>query len=159
VSRDERGIVDGFNQYFENSDKVDGKAFRLKQHRFSSQLCDVLVDSLDPRFYLALEHKSVKTSSTNHLYFSQHFSESNDGHQVDRISRFVERSGRRGFLAVELKQGPGKPLQLFLVPWKDVRERFENDESGFSLEEIREYTQVPRRNQEYMIGNAIVAYV
>lgn len=156
MGRDERGIVEGFNEYFARSDDVDGYAHRKKQHRFSSQICDVLVDSSDPRFYLAVEHKSVKTSSTNKLYFSQHFSDPEDGRpQVERFSEFVDRTGRTGVLAVELKRGMGKPLQLFLVPWRDVLERYRSDEAGFSLEEIKEYPQVERRDRKYRMGEAV----
>ncbi|MFB6147254.1 MAG: hypothetical protein ABEJ66_00060 [Candidatus Nanohaloarchaea archaeon] len=60
----ERELVNAFNDFFEEED-IDGIAHRKKQHRFSSQLCDVLVDSEHEMFYLAIENKSVKEDSTN----------------------------------------------------------------------------------------------
>lgn len=147
----ERALVNAFNRFFED-EKIEGIAHRKKQHRFSSQLCDVLVDSPHDMFYLAIENKSVKTKSTNKLYFSQHFSVSDGGHQVERISDFVDRSGRKGFLAVELKRGVGRPRKAFMVPWTDVREKYESEEAGFHLDEIKQYPEVLRDSQDYSIA-------
>ena len=147
----ERALVNAFNRFFEE-EEIEGIAHRKKQHRFSSQLCDVLVDSPHEMFYLAIENKSVKTKSTNKLYFSQHFSMSDEGHQVKRISDFVDRSGRKGFLAVELKRGVGRPRKAFMVPWTDVRERYQGGEAGFHLDEIKNYPEVLRESQDYSIA-------
>ncbi len=147
----ERELVHAFNNFFED-EELSGIAHRKKQHRFSSQLCDVLVDSPHDMFYLAIENKSVKTSSTNKLYFSQHFSDTKDGHQVARISDFLDRSGRQGFLAVELKRGRGKSRKAYMVPWKIVRNRFENDETGIHLDEIKEYPEVLRDSESYSVA-------
>ena len=147
----ERALVNAFNRFFED-EEIEGIAHRKKQHRFSSQLCDVLVDSPHEMFYLAIENKSVKTKSTNKLYFSQHFSVSDGGHQVERISDFVDRSGRKGFLAVELKRGVGRPRKAFMVPWTDVRAKYQDGETGFHLDEIKEYPEVLRNSQDYSIA-------
>ncbi len=147
----ERELVHAFNNFFED-EGLSGIAHRKKQHRFSSQLCDVLVDSPHDMFYLAIENKSVKTSSTNKLYFSQHFSDTKEGHQVARISDFLDRSGRQGFLAVELKRGRGKSRKAYMVPWKIVRNRFENDETGIHLDEIQEYPEVLRDSESYSVA-------
>lgn len=147
----ERELVNAFNQFFEQ-EKIQGIAHRKKQHRFSSQLCDVLVDSPHEMFYLAIENKSVKTSSTNKLYFSQHFSESSGGHQVERISNFLDRSGRTGFLAVELKRGRGRSRKAYMVPWQTIRSRFESNETGIPLDKIQEYPEVLRDSESYSVA-------
>jgi len=147
----ERALVNSFNEFFKEED-LNGIAHRKKQHRFSSQLCDVLVDSPHEMFYLAIENKSVKTSSTNKLYFSQHFSNSKEGHQVKRISDFVDSSGRTGFLAVELKRGRGKARKAYMVPWTVVRDRFENDEAGLHIDEIKEFPEIFRSSESYSIA-------
>ncbi|WEL19302.1 hypothetical protein [Candidatus Nanohalococcus occultus] len=147
----ERALVNAFNEFFED-EEINGIAHRKKQHRFSSQLCDVLVDSEHDMFYLAIENKSVKTSSTNKLYFSQHFSESKGGHQVARISDFLDRSGRTGFLAVEFKRGVGRPRKAYMVPWEEVRERYENGEPGLHLDEIKDYPEILRDSQSYSVA-------
>lgn len=148
----ERALVNSFNDFFE-SEEIDGIAHRKKQHRFSSQLCDVLVDSEHDMFYLAIENKSVKTSSTNKLYFSQHFSKSDGGHQVERISDFVDRSGRRGFLAVELKRGRGRSRQAYMVPWSSVREAYQQGDTGLHIDEIKEYPEILRDSEDYSIAD------
>lgn len=147
----ERALVNSFNNFFEEED-IDGIAHRKKQHRFSSQLCDVLVDSPHDMFYLAIENKSVKTGSTNKLYFSQHFSSSNGGHQVERISDFIDRSGRTGFLAVELKRGRGRSREAYMVPWGEVRERYESGSSGIPIEDIREHPEILRDSEDYSVA-------
>jgi len=147
----ERELVNAFNNFFEN-ETINGIAHRKKQHRFSSQLCDVLVDSQHEMFYLAIENKSVKTSSTNKLYFSQHFSVSDRGHQVERISDFLERSGRKGFLAVELKRGRGRPRKAYLVPWEVIREKYENGETGLHIDDIQEFPEILRDSEHYSVA-------
>lgn len=152
----ERELVKAFNRFFEDTG-TQGIAYRRKQHRFSSQFVDVLVDSIRPEFYLAIENKSVSTSSTNKLYFSQHFSESSDGHQVDRITDFLQRSGRRGYLAVEMKRGRGKPRKAFLVPWKDLQKLYEAEETGLHLDELQDYPEIDRDSEDYDVGELFEA--
>ncbi len=146
----ERSLVKSFNRFFE-SRKIRGIAYRRKQHRFSSQFVDILVDSFNPDFYLAIENKSLKTSSADKLYFSQHFSKTDEGHQVERIDDFVHRSGRKGFLAVELRRGTGRPRKAYMIPWNEVMERFENGGKGFSVEEIKDFPEIKRNSTNYKI--------
>lgn len=94
----------------------------------------------------------MKTSSTNAVYFSQHFSENQEGHQVDRISDFIDRSGRQGYLAVELKRGRGYSREAYLVPWNVVREAYAEGETGLRLDAIRTHIEVPRDGGEYDIA-------
>lgn len=147
----ERELVKAFNRFFEDNG-VDGIAYRRKQHRFSSQFCDILVDSEDPAYYLAIENKSIKTSASNKLYFSQHFSESDKGHQVDRITDFVERSGRRGYLAVELKRGRGRQRRAFMIPWRALRRRYEEDAVGIPIDDLERFHEIDRQSADYDIA-------
>ncbi|MDY6768940.1 MAG: hypothetical protein SVW02_02420 [Candidatus Nanohaloarchaea archaeon] len=150
----ERELVKAFNRYFEENDER-GIAYRRKQHRFSSQFVDVLVDSIKPEFYLAIENKSISTSATNKLYFSQHFSESEDGHQVDRITDFLQRSGRTGFLAVEVKRGRGRQRKAFLVPWKHLRQRYEEGEAGIAIDDLEEHRELERDSESYDVRTVL----
>lgn len=145
----ERTLVKSFNEYFEEAG-IRGVAYRRKQHRFSSQVVDVLVDSLNPDFYLAIENKSISTAKgASALYFSQHFTES----QVPRLSEFLEKSGRRGFLAVELKRGTGRKREAHAVPWSDVLERWQSGVSGFEVEELKEYPGLGRSGERYEVDD------
>ncbi|MFB6182452.1 MAG: hypothetical protein ABEI78_00155 [Candidatus Nanohaloarchaea archaeon] len=146
----ERELVNAFNTFFEEED-IDGIAHRKKQHRFSSQLCDVLVDSRHDMFYLAIENKSIKKSKTNKLYFTQHFSDSSEGHQVERITEFLNKSGRTGYLAVEVKRGRGRQRKAYLVPWKEVWDRYESGDPGISLEELKDHNEILRESENYNI--------
>ncbi len=143
----ERNLVNNLNRYFKKNN-IDAIAYRRKQHRFSSQFIDVLVDSLNPDYYLAIENKSISTSKgTTKLYFSQHFS----SNQINKINNFLEKSGRKGYLAIELKRGKGKNRKAFIVPWEEVRNKIKKDEVGFKLEEIKEHHELKRDGKEYEV--------
>jgi Holliday junction resolvase len=129
----EREIVHCMNRFFKTH-HFQGFAYRLKQHKFTSQYVDLLVDSLNPTYYLAIECKSIIDKK---LYFSQHFhSDKNNVHQVDAISDFLAKTGRIGYLAVEFRQGPGKTSEAFLIPWARIVEHFQENK-GITIDDAR----------------------
>jgi hypothetical protein len=149
----ERVLVQSFNAFFEQND-LKGIAHRLKQHRFTHQFLDVLVDSLNPDYYLGIECKSISVEKgANALYFTQHFTVDKSGaHQIDRISNFLKRSGRTGFLAVELRMGAGRARKAHIIPWKELDERFHTDGAvKYTLSEIQAFPEIKRNGKEYII--------
>ncbi len=149
----ERVLVHSFNDYFEETG-IRGISHRLKQHRFTPQFLDVLVDSLNPDYYLGIECKSISVDKgAKALYFTQHFTtDKNGSHQITRISDFLHRSGRTGFLAVELKMGVGRSREAYIIPWTELHERF-NDESTnkITIENIQEFPRIERNGSKYKI--------
>lgn len=155
----ERAIVNMFNDYFENSD-VEGIAHRKKMSRFTSQLCDVLVDSDTPEFYQAIEAKSIKAHKNNKLYFSQHFSKNEEGHQVERITDFIKKSGRTGHLCLELKHGRGKARECYMLPWRFIHQAYTEDDVGLNIEDIKQLGQeIKREGSEYVITKELKNYL
>jgi hypothetical protein len=147
----ESTLVKSFNVFFEKND-IRGVCHRLKQSRFATQIVDLLVDSLNPDYYLAIECKSIDATKVNALYFTQHFTIDRKGvHQVVRISDFLERSGRTGFLVVELRCGSGRRKNAYAIPWKSVVGRFGGG-VGFTVDEIREFSLISRRAGSYEIN-------
>ena len=143
----EREIVHCLNRFFKTR-HVQGFAFRLKQHKFSSQYVDVLVDSLNPSYYLAIECKSILDKK---VYFSQHFhSDKNATHQVDAITGFLKKTGRTGFLAIEFRFGPGKANEAYLIPWATVIEHFKLNR-GISLDDARQCITLSRSREGYLL--------
>jgi len=141
----EREMVACLNRFFE-AGKRQGFAYRLKQSKWSTQYVDVLVDSLDPRYYCAIECKSIHGKK---LYFSQHFHvDRNHVHQVESISTFLSRTGRRGYLAIEFRFGSGKTREAYLIPW-DALVRFYKSAPGIGIEEFREFIALPRTPEGY----------
>jgi hypothetical protein len=108
-------LVNSFNAYIEEKG-IRAISYRLKQHRFTPQFLDVLVDSLNPDLYLGIECKSISVDKgANALYFSQHFTVDKKGiHQIERISEYLNKSGRLGFLAVELRLGTRKRREAYM---------------------------------------------
>lgn len=163
VDTDENGMVKAINRFFQQNN-LQGIAYRRKQHRFTSQFLDIMVDSAEDDIVdVAFEHKSWKTKSSKKLYFSQHFSDNtqddflNATHQVERVQEFKEKSGYEVYLAAEVRRGPGKPIKLFILPWTTVVERYENYKedgscAGFSPEWFEENAlEVGRSNSEWQI--------
>jgi Holliday junction resolvase len=143
----EREIVHCLNRFFKTR-HIQGFAYRLKQYKFTSQYVDVLVDSLNPTYYLSIECKSIIDKK---LYFSQHFhSDKKNVHQVDAISDFLAKTGRVGFLAVEFRQGPGKASEAYLIPWSEVVEHFRTNK-GITIEEARSCTALSRCKDGYVL--------
>ncbi|MDV0447655.1 hypothetical protein MsAg5_15650 [Methanosarcinaceae archaeon Ag5] len=148
----ERDLVHSFNEYFQEKN-IRGISYRLKQHRFTSQFLDVLVDSLNPDYYLGIECKSISVEKgTKALYFTQHFTTDKKGvHQIERISDFLKCSGRRGYLAVELRYGAGRAREAYAIPWKDISERFNSESLKFTIEEIASYPSILRGKSDYHV--------
>ncbi|MDI6888455.1 MAG: hypothetical protein QMC78_02005 [Methanocellales archaeon] len=143
----ERELVKSFNRFFEQG-KVEGIAYRLKQHRFASQIVDVLVDSSHKDFYLGIECKSVSTDKgAVALYFTQHFSAG----QIPRIDDFLKKSGRRGVLAVELRRGSGKSRGAHIIKWTELRKRYAKGSVGFTVDEIVRSPEIHRKGAHYVI--------
>ncbi|MDH7593404.1 MAG: Holliday junction resolvase [Methanomicrobiales archaeon] len=144
----ERDVVQCLNRFFEEH-RIRGFAYRLKQHKFSTQLVDVLVDSLDPRYYLAIECKSIKGKK---LYFTQHFHNNRDNvHQIDFITTFLGRTGRRGYLAIEFRFGSGRTREAYLVPWSRLLALYRSTQ-GIGLEDARGAIPLGRSGEAYVLG-------
>lgn len=155
----ETKIVAGLNRFFRERG-IDGVAYRIRQHRFAPQVVDLLVDSRHWRYYLAMEVKSISLEKgTKSLYFSQHFHQARNGedNQVDRISDFLKRSGRIGFLAVEMRRGVGREVECHFVPWRAVEARFRQASPGFKVEELMAFPRVPQAGREYAFTEAFLA--
>ena len=153
MSNFERELVRSFNDYFGESG-LDAISYRMKQHRYSQQMLDVLVDSSDRRLYLGIECKSISASKgATALYFSQHFSVNKRGeHQVTKMQEFIQKSGRIGYLAVELRMGTGKSKAAYFITWPNVWSRYVEGQAGFSIEEIRETKLIARNDGKYAVG-------
>jgi hypothetical protein len=148
----ERLLVNSFNSYIEEKG-IRAISYRLKQHRFTPQFLDVLVDSLNPDLYLGIECKSISVDKgANALYFSQHFTVDKRGiHQIERISDYLSKSGRRGFLAVELRMGTGHEREAYMVPWEELKEKYLTQNLKLTLEEIRSFPEIRRDGKNYRI--------
>lgn len=123
--------------------------YRRKQHRFSSQDIDVLIDSKDPELFYGVECKSKqvdveKTEKDNNstedkIYFSQAFSTDKQGvSQVKRITQFLHKTGRTGALAVAYRRGRGRSVHYYGIHWSHVWNRFKQGESGIPKQFMKE---------------------
>ena len=124
-------------------------AYRRKQHRFSSQDLDVLIDSDDSQYYMGCECKSKQidvskadkenNESEAKLYFSQAFSTDKDGvHQIEKVTKFLHKTGRKGVLVIAYRRGRGRKVHYYALDWNKVVELFEDDEfSGIPRDVVK----------------------
>jgi hypothetical protein len=149
----ERLLVNSFNVYIQENG-IKAISYRLKQYRFTPQFLDVLVDSLNPDLYMGIECKSISVDKgANALYFSQHFTVDKKGiHQIERISDYLSKSGRRGFLAVELRMGSGHGREAYMVPWEALEKKYLTRNLKLTLEEIRSFPEIKRDRKGYKIN-------
>lgn len=144
----ERAMVVCMNKHFTEK-RMKGFAYRLKQNRFNSQYVDVIVDSLNPEYYLAIECKSIKSKR---LSFSSNFHKDKHGmHQIDNISAFLKYTGRRGYLAVEFR-GLGNKNEAYLMPWSTLLE-FYDTETSISVDEFRKHICLDRNTAGYRLSS------
>jgi Holliday junction resolvase len=117
--RFERDIVKCFNTHFENAN-INAIAYRFERSsHYTVQPADVLVDSAEPQFYLAIECKSFDPKGPNgKLYFSSAFSDATGIPQLERMRTFLTKSGREGHVAVEAKIGAR--LTAHILPFYTV---------------------------------------
>ena len=150
----ERTLVKSFNESFKESDTL-ALAYRLKQSRFAPQFIDVLVDSGNPDLYFGIECKSISVEKgASALYFKQHFTVDKKGvHQIERISEFLRQTGRRGFLAVELRMGGGHSKQAYLIPWGVVENDFREKAIKIPVEMIKTHSELERRGKTYGLSS------
>ncbi|HJJ91019.1 MAG TPA: Holliday junction resolvase [Methanocorpusculum sp.] len=142
----ERAVVICFNRYF-TEHRMKGFAYRLKQSHFNTQYVDIIVDSLNPDFYLAIECKSVKG---NRLSFTSNFHKDKDNvHQIDNISGFLNYTGRHGFLAVEFRGG--QKNEAYLMPWAKVLTFFFS-QASIPIDEFRQCIPLERTHYGYHLG-------
>jgi hypothetical protein len=85
--------------------------------------------------YLAIEAKSMTVSGQRPLYFSSHFSDHGRKHQIERMAEFLEKTGRRGQFAVELKEKPKR--EAFILPFSQIYDIWSDLNAGVPLNIIR----------------------
>jgi hypothetical protein len=150
----EWAVVAAFNRFFERN-KIIGIAYRLKQSRYTPQVVDILVDSPEPEYYLAIECKSLDTRKTKSLYYSQHFSTRGLDNQILRAKDFLAKSGRRGFLAVELRKGTGRSKTAHIIPYEVVIKSYLAGGVSLGVDEIEKYPLIIRKDKTYEIFELI----
>jgi len=73
-------------------------------------------------------------------------------HQIERISNYLNKSGRRGFLAVELRLGTGHSREAHMIPWGELKKKYLTQNLKFTLQEIRNFPEIKRDGKDYRIN-------
>jgi Holliday junction resolvase len=145
TSKFETQVVHAFQQFCDSTD-IKAVAYRYRQLLWHGQFTDIAVDSPDKRFYLGIECKTIQFKK---LYFRSNF---HNG-QIGNMNEFLLRSGRTGFLAIELRHR-GTKSEAFIVPWDYVIEKIDNGDTGISRDDLVSYEyayQFERVKEGYML--------
>lgn len=144
----ERALVSALNRSFIELD-LPALAYRRLAPPGMIQECDVVVDSYIGELFMGIECKSVRSERSPVLYWSSAFSTVDGVHQIDRESEWLRRTGRAGYLAVEIRGGKGVPREAHMVPWRIVAGLKRKVATGISLETVRKYPALDRDGTQY----------
>jgi hypothetical protein len=152
----ERDLTKAYNVFFRERG-IKGYAYRLKQYKYTGQLIDIVVDSPFEEFYQAVECKSMLIpKGKTRINFKAYFS---DG-QIENEQRFIDLTGRRGILAIEMrhdqdKDDPKSPKrgwrEAYLVPFEYVWDIYLSGEKALPIAGIRGFPQIKREKAVYRL--------
>lgn len=146
----ERALVSALNIMYIDYD-IDALAYRRWAPPRVEQEMDIVSDSLEGKYYFAIECKSVDGRKTDSLYWSQHFSATPAGHQIDRECSWLRMTGRTGYLAVEIRSGSGSAREAYLYPYQQLARIKKSTALGISLDRIRSGVRLGRVGTQYTI--------
>lgn len=143
------------NYYVTNN--IKAIAYRHYEYLKHQQLYDVFSDSRSRPFYLAVECKSMDYSRKQKLYFDRFNMSAKDGHQIERETEFLLKSGRTGILAVHLYNIDGRKNAIVMIPWREVSDIYGSGVKGIDLRDFDKYTCMYRVSGKYVLTNDIVS--
>jgi hypothetical protein len=100
---------------------------------------DITVDSPEEKYRVAIECKSrmdMHRYNIGSLFKNEQF---------DRISRFLELSGRRGFLAIQARRG--RKSKVFFVRWDEVGNLVARGQPSFVLFDVNELPRPVKKDE------------
>jgi len=77
----------------------------------------------------------MTVSGQRPLYFSSHFSDHGRKPQIQRMADFLEKTGRRGYFAIQLVEKPKR--EAFFLPFSQVYDIWSDLNAGIPLNIIR----------------------
>lgn len=150
----ERAVVKAFNDYFIESG-IKGYAYRMHQTKFLPQDIDILVDSPNRNYYLAIECKSRTISpATPGMYFDPHMRK-----QITNQTLFLEKTGRKGYMAIEFRpKVPQRkaPRIAFMVPHEAVYKMLLTEKFGVVPEDLIGYPRLQYLHESYIIPEELM---
>lgn len=146
----ERSLVSALNVMYIDYD-IDAIAYRRWAPPRVEQEMDIVSDSVEGKYYFAVECKSVDGRKTDTLYWTQHFSSTPAGHQIDRECSWLRMTGRTGYLAVEIRSGSGSAREAYLYPYQQLARIKKSTALGISLDRIRSGVRLGRVGTQYTI--------
>ncbi|NMC34960.1 MAG: hypothetical protein GYA36_21270 [Veillonellaceae bacterium] len=148
----ERQIVAALNDCFRRQG-LRAVAYRNYQMKYTDQLFDAFVDSRGNELYMAIECKSVDTSTTNVLYWKRYFSWAEGVCQFQRETAWLDLSGRNGWLVVEARRGKGSRNSAFWVPWRIPYANWQSNLPGITSDQIISCPSIERQDGKYRIDD------
>jgi hypothetical protein len=129
------------NELYER-EKIPAMAYKIPMIRYNRQGFDVYSDSRLYEYYSAFECKSHEAVENVPLYFSAHFHHVKGVHQLEHENQILLKSGRVGFLAVELKNYEGQRKVAYLIPWRVCYGMYSRGNACISNDEIASYIEL-----------------
>ena len=153
----ESALVNSLNSYYSNN-KIKAVAYRLYQAQYSrGQNVDIVSDSLNKKYYLAIEAKSMNATKAGTFNFKSRFDYTGGGFQLQREILFCRKTGRTGILALELRLGMGKSRECYFIPLEFAYKEWKNGEKSIKLDYITDnFPKINREGGKYILKNDII---
>ena len=133
----EAPLVEALNSYF-YSNRICALSYRLKQSRFSGQLCDINVDSRIYEWYLAVEVKMKRGKQA--LNFNSDFTTDMEGvHQLTRLIEYAKVSGRKPIVYLYCRMGAGKKVLKYSFDAHQLYAMYNNGCKSIKANQFEEY--------------------
>jgi hypothetical protein len=149
----EQAITSALNLFYQEY-RIPAIAYRRWAPPLVRLEFDVLSDSLRMPYYCAIECKTFSLGATKSLYFKQHFSSPKGEHQLGREEAWLKKTGRRGYLAVEVRAGSGNARRAYLVPFREVLDRWRDNYAGLPLKWLETQPQLTREGKRYVLDGS-----
>jgi len=121
-------VVEKINKWLKEN-KIKAIAYRrFGPNRFVNQFCDILIDSSNKKYYLAIE---VKKLTYPKLYFTDL-----PKNQVKNMTDFLSKSGRTGFLIMGLYDKKGKEITFDVVNHNFVEQQMYDGKKGIIFNNV-----------------------
>ena len=133
----EAPLVETLNSHF-YSNRICALSYRLKQSRFSGQLCDINVDSRIYEWYLAVEVKMKRGKQA--LNFNSDFTtDIHDVHQLTRLIEYAKVSGRKPIVYLYCRMGAGKKVLKYSFDAYQLYDWYKQGIKSIKANQFEEY--------------------
>jgi len=145
----------GLNSYFSEKG-IRALAYRQYKQTFTPQKIDILVDSPNLNYYLGIECKSVKDTTSGQSFYFKTFSTHKGVPQLESEHYFLFNSGRNGLIALEVRTFDGRNTKAYILPFEYVFNKYKLNYPGINFNELKSFPEILKKHGQYIITDDLM---